>query len=275
MRRLIIGLTAALVLVTACGPDGGTGTAAGGRTTGTAGATGTAGERPQAEAVRLDGAAEASRKAGTAKFSVVLEADDGTGKVVASSGSGELDFAGKKSKTETTLGEQATISVVIDGTTGYVRMAAEGAEQAPWLKMDLGAVFGAGGTDPSNYLTLLDGATDVREVGTETVHGKSTTHYAIVVDRAKLVEKMPEAKAFLESLGKLGDKVGVEVDTTLTPLPYEVWVDGDGLVHRITNDTKVTNDEGKEITVASTIEFTDYGAPVTITPPSDAELGGR
>ncbi|NUT93150.1 MAG: hypothetical protein HOY78_14110, partial [Saccharothrix sp.] len=163
MRRLIIGLTGALVLVSACGLNGGTGAApaVGGATTGT-----TVAERPQVKAAKVDGAAEASRKAGTAKFTVVLEADDGTGKVVASSGSGELDFAGKRSKTETKLGEQATISVIIDGTTGYVRMAAEGAEQAPWLKMDLGAVFGAGGTDPSNYLTLLDGATDVREVGT-------------------------------------------------------------------------------------------------------------
>lgn len=183
-----------------------------------------------------------------------------------------------------------TVTTVQDGTTIYLRWP--GLQllgvSTPWVSydlealasgtgMDLGAL--SGGIDAQSGRSFLEslrgvGAT-VEERGTETVDGVDTTVYGGLIDPARALDEVPEADrgAMEQALGSVG--VG--------EIPFQAWVDADGIVRRLQLDLSVDDaGNGSAVSMSTTIELLDVGQPQTIevppadqvTPFSDSLLGG-
>ena len=141
-----------------------------------------------------------------------------------------------------------------------------------WMKFDLSGLDkdgglgatapGAGQADqnPASMSTFLNGAKDVKKVGTETVDGVKTTHYAGDVTLAELKASYKDADKSVreqrekstEQLEKLG----------LDKFTMDMWVDGEDHAKqfRMQGDA----DKGK---FDMTFTFLDYNKPVTVTAP--------
>ncbi|MFP3915662.1 MAG: hypothetical protein ACLFWM_12360 [Actinomycetota bacterium] len=120
---------------------------------------------------------------------------------------------------------------------------------------------GAAPSDPSNFLeSFSDVEGSVEELGTEEIRGFSTTHYRLVVNEDWQEHLSDEELAELEEQGPLPE----------ASFPIELWVDGDGLVHRMSMEMTAeamgeTDDELESMTM--TFDFFDFGESVTIEPP--------
>ncbi|MFI6440457.1 DUF1396 domain-containing protein [Streptomyces sp. NPDC050759] len=141
-----------------------------------------------------------------------------------------------------------------------------------WMKFDLSGLDkdgglgatapGAGQADqnPASMSSFLNGAKDVKKVGTETVDGVKTTHYAGDVTLAELKASYKDADKSVreqrekstEQLEKLG----------LDKFTMDMWVDGEDHAKqfRMQGDA----DKGK---FDMTFTFLDYNKPVTVTAP--------
>ena len=98
---------------------------------------------------------------------------------------------------------------------------------------------------------LASAASSVKPVGSVTVGGVSTTHYAVVVDTTKLPDTYPGKSAL--------------VGAGVTSLPVELYVDGSGRPVQVTENLTASGQS-----VSTKITLTDYNKPVTITaPPAD------
>ncbi len=175
-------------------------------------------------------------------------------------------------------------------------MAPSGAQ---WIKVDttkagagatangmLGGLNGGGGVagDPSAYLESLQGVgADLTTVGHEAVGGVDTTHVRAVVSMRKALEAAGVDRTRMDqAMQPLTSEQRAALDD-LT-FPVDVYVDGQGYVRRlqITYDLgsaakAVTGTSGPSALPAEaqmkstmTYDFSDFGAPVTITvPPAD------
>ena len=171
------------------------------------------------------------------------------------------------------------MEVVADGDTAYLHFSLIEmlTGSSDWLSMsaeELGAGadglgLGASATDPTKMLESLRGVTGEPEVvGQEDVRGVETTHYHATMSLADALEKVPEdqraeVEVALQGLGEASD-----VD-----IPVDVWIDGDGLPHRMTvelGDALETFAPGASATM--TMELFDYGEPVAIQVPSPDEV---
>ena len=111
---------------------------------------------------------------------------------------------------------------------------------------------GLGSGDPTEVLASLDRtAGDVEEVGQESVRGADTTRYRTTVDLTG-VEGAKE-----EGLGE--------------PIPTEVWVGEDGLVHRVRQQVPFS-EAGQTGRVDFTLEYFDFGVQERIEPPPEDEV---
>jgi hypothetical protein len=141
-----------------------------------------------------------------------------------------------------------------------------------WMKFDLSGLDkdgglgatapGAGQADqnPASMSSFLNGAKDVKKVGTETVDGVKTTHYAGDVTLAELKASYKDADKSVreqrekstEQLEKLG----------LDKFTMDMWVDGEDHAKqfRMQGDA----DKGK---FDMTFTFLEYNKPVTVTAP--------
>jgi hypothetical protein len=185
-------------------------------------------------------------------------------------------LAGLAEETGETLPEgfDEPMQIVVDGTTVYLRipMLQSLTGDDGWLEAtpeDLGAAgplgVGGGTNDPSQLLETLRGVGgDVEDKGPDEVRGVATTRYGVTVDLAKALEQAPaEQREMLEAQLK-------GLDTSLADVPVDVWIDGDGLARRLVMDLDAVAAPamGAGGSATMTIEFFDYGEPVTIEIPS-------
>jgi hypothetical protein len=204
------------------------------------------------------------------------------------SGEGAFDNVNQRGVMTMDLGSLAvaaeqnlgTTTTVIDGTQMYMKMPfVETAtpQLKPWIKIDLqeagkeqgidiGSLLELGrGGDPSEALTYLRATGEVEQVGAEDVRGVATTHYSAVVDLERVPDLAPEEsreriRAAIEQLIKLTGK---------STQPTDVWIDGEGLVRRMSIEQTV--EQGSEASkTTTTIELYDFNSEVTIeVPPAD------
>jgi len=151
-----------------------------------------------------------------------------------------------------------------------------------WYRVDYSDVVNTpvGQQDPSEQLELLRGTSDdVREVGTEDLRGTSVRHYAITIDPVRLADNTTVVVQ-----GGLVD----QALASLGPIPADVYVDDAGLVRKMRLSIVVTaahvglspelaSDPAIQERLASlsntseiTIEYFDFGVPVTAVPPDPA-----
>jgi hypothetical protein len=99
--------------------------------------------------------------------------------------------------------------------------------------------------NPSRTFEAFDAITKLQDKGTQEIDGVETTHYAVTVDTKKA----------LEAQGLAGKVPTGQLPKTLK---YDVWVDADKLVRKLTMDV-----------AGSTIDMTlsEWGEPVQISAP--------
>ena len=247
----------------------------------------------EAAVAALRAAPDAAAAAGSGRFEMTMSFDtpDGAFEMLAAGGySGrqmtmEMDFGSMLADLAAASGESLPpgfdepMQIVIDDTTAYLRvpMLAALTGESDWLSLsqdELGLAgdtfgLGAGANDPTKMLETLRGVTDgdLVEQGTEEVRGVGTTHLTAVVDLSKAVAQVPEAqRAAVEEMLE-------GIDPSLARMPVDVWIDGDGLVRRMSMQLGgvLTAAMGTEATASVTIEMFDYGEPVEIEVPAAAE----
>ena len=141
-----------------------------------------------------------------------------------------------------------------------------------WMKFDLSSLGkdgapgatapGAGQADqnPASMSSFLNGAKDVKKVGTETVGGVQTTHYegkVTVADlKASLKDKNKTVREQREKALEQYEKLGVDAFT------MDMWIDGDD--HTKQFRMRGEADKGP---LDLTITFLDINKPVTVTAP--------
>ncbi|KFG75443.1 hypothetical protein [Streptomyces mutabilis] len=136
-------------------------------------------------------------------------------------------------------------------------------EGKEWIKIDGSAVFGesgaaafsgGGGASPADSMKGLEYASDVEDLGAETVNGKPTTHYRAVLDEkdlGKFKEAFSGADSMLDSTG--GDSITMDI-----------WVGEKDLPVRLEQEFGA---------MKVTMDFDKFGATEEIVAPPAQEVG--
>jgi hypothetical protein len=167
------------------------------------------------------------------------------------------------------------VEEIIDGLVIYMRTDAL-AQALPsgkkWAKIDLveagrqsgvdiGALQQLGGSgDPTQFLSYLAKAGDVRKVGSEDIDGTPTTHYHATIDFAKLAKSAGGAADSVRQLQKL---------TGQKSLPTDIWIDGSQRVRRQT--VAISTQRPVPIDFDLTIDYERFGVPVDVHAPAASE----
>jgi hypothetical protein len=166
--------------------------------------------------------------------------------------------------------------VVFDNLVYYMKLPPGSGAQLPggkeWFKLDLAKLGQKHGlnleqltqlnqSDPSQALDFLQGASDdFHEVGTETVRGRETTHYAGTIDLEKVALDAPADVQ--EQYRRLAELSGSK------KVPMDVWIGDDGLVHKVRFAQKLPG--GSSMTMEE--ELYDFGTSADINVPSEDEV---
>lgn len=133
--------------------------------------------------------------------------------------------------------------------------------------VDLGALTGGVMTDISQLFDVLRESGDVTELGTDTVRGTDVSGLTVTTTLGALVEAtgQTESGGLLPSLGA--------VDETLaaTAADIEMWVDDVGQIRRLSFvlDMPAVDGEDGGFRAATTVDFFDYDADLSIAIPAD------
>lgn len=154
-------------------------------------------------------------------------------------------------------GQHASVDTILDGSTIYMRspLFAKLLPSGKWLALDLkkaGRQLGVDVTQfaqqsPTDTLAALEKAGSVTKVGDETIDGVQTTHYRAQLDPSKV----PALKQ-------------------TSPVPVDVWIDGDGLLRRLTESFSASAGGRTEAT-SLTMNFSNFGEQVNVHVPSADE----
>ena len=173
----------------------------------------------------------------------------------------------------------AEMEMILDGSTFYIRMPELADMQSlptDWVSMDISETapgfegllaLSEGQNDPTSSLAYLDGITDAEVVGTETVAGVETTHYHGTIDVSEAFHRLGDdadanaRKALAQAKQLLGD----------TAMPVDVWIDGDGLLRRMSFRMETAAGANAAFSMEMTMEISEYGieAELPIPDPDD------
>ena len=107
-------------------------------------------------------------------------------------------------------------------------------------------------TGPAQYTMMVKAATDLTEIGPDTVDGVAATHYRLTVDLAKMAAAGGTSDATAAAAAQAG----------LTDIPLDVWLDSEYRPVKVQEKFSV---QGQEIEVLVTMGA--YNKPVTISAP--------
>ncbi len=146
-----------------------------------------------------------------------------------------------------------------------------------WSSAPAGGADASGSltSDPTSFLAYLRGvASDVREVGHDTVRGIDTTEYDATIDLRRAIERgdasaeaREQVRAALDLLGNLD-------------MPVKVWIDAQDRVRKFDLEMDMSGalkqagmPSGMHPLMSVVIEFHDFGLPVHVKSP--ASPGGK
>lgn len=240
----------------------------------------------------IDAAYTTTTAAKSARMAMTFNSDTHTGGDMTVAGI--EDFEHQSAEDTTSVAGMGTIEHRQIGLDTYIKMPDALAKlqlnhnaSKPWthirlpknlIPAGLSSLMGGAGPDPAGYVQLLTSvSSSVTAVGTESVRGQRSTHYRMKLDEAKI-------RKLDAQMGDCGDDDENSSDDNNS---LNVWLDGQGRVTRIrisVNDSASTPAPGDTPTSppslspspsaaesgAVTIEFYDYGVPVSIqAPPAD------
>ena len=262
----------------------------------------------EATPVGLRNAAEATLAEGTSKVELTMDALI-AGKAVTMTGTGAIDQANKRfsmtfdiSDLRGQLGPSQSVpellssafdepmELIVDGTTMYMKFAVLAAltgSGKKFVKVDLsanqdvGSLLGGGGSgplgsDPSSFLRFLQGAGKVTQVGVEDVRGVNTTHFSGTYDLEDALASLPEEQR--DAAERAFKGLGLPEGARSTPIPFDAWIDDEGLVRRVETSVDASTFASSDATGAPVgkttvrVEYFDFGEPVDIQIPSDDEV---
>jgi hypothetical protein len=207
------------------------------------------------------------------------------------SGAGSVDF--DTSNCTLTFSSPHTAgdySVLFVSPNLYIQLPAADKAQLPtgktWISLNLNTVteakLGASLAQLSNssqestqllsYLQSVS-TSGITTVGPAAIKGVPTTEYKATIDLAKVADqKSPLAQAAIKSL---------EAQVNATTLPVQVWLDAQGRVRQVSEQLQVsTNSQSSGGTtvpaasgsVSTTVDYYDFGTPVTVQPPPASQV---
>ncbi len=113
-------------------------------------------------------------------------------------------------------------------------------------------------TDPGQWLAYIRASGDVEERGSDTIDGAHVTHYAANVDLDKGVKFVkPKDRARAEAMVGMAKRAGIN------SVPFDVWVDDQGLVRRIAMNWHPDDAGALELTMT----LSHFNAPVHVAIP--------
>jgi hypothetical protein len=280
---LVAGVGAAVLALAGCSPTSINGSAA---PQGASAASGNGGGQSATDTGKISSLADLGavvKHNATAKNSVHIQMAMSIPGAGAINASGDMKFAGAQSAERLTMSMPSIGDmglVVVDGTfymklpSGLAGMMG-GSDDKPWTKVDLNGddptAKSLGSTadladqsDPSEMIDKIKSAGTITKVTQEQLNGEQTTHYAITVDVAKMADTMTGDDAEKQAMSQLGVK----------SMPFDIWVNSDNLPVRII--TKIAYADplgGGSQQVAMTVNYTNWGQPVTITAPPADQVG--
>jgi hypothetical protein len=142
-----------------------------------------------------------------------------------------------------------------------------------WVAIDLNDVvpgfesiaeLGSGQNDPSRAFEYLKGASDVELVGTEDMDGEATTHFRGSLDLERALAQLPADAQ--EEVRATMDQFQSQFGTT--SMPFEVWVDDQGRIRRMTYEVETSPDAAQAFSLSTTMDITDYEADLDFDVPS-------
>jgi hypothetical protein len=221
------------------------------------------------------GAVSSAVTASTAHVNFTEDLASSTGNASVS-GSGSIDFVSgnvEESVTEPSEGELVTINIVYLGGIVYVQVPqlSQIDPGKSWLSINLLALTkdekASGlanlGADPAAALQLLgEQGNTVSPLGSSTIDGQSVQGYAVTYNVSAIEHSIADSSlpSWMQSALK---------QITLTHESSTVYVNGSDELVRIANAVGLSSADVSG-TVSGSVDFTDYGAPVSITaPPSD------
>lgn len=197
---------------------------------------------------------------------------------VTGTGTGGIDFSGNAMQMQITAGtadQQVTVQAVYLG--GLIYENVPGIDQVvpgkSWVSIDLSSLGASTGqstaslgtTDnPAAMLRLLtQQGNTVVPLGSSSIDGTSVQGYSVTLNSAAIKNQIANAKLPSWMTAALSH---VDIgDTTV-----DVYVDGSGLLRRTTISLTETVGSSGKTTVDESLDFSDYGSPVTVSaPPSD------
>ncbi|HEX4224253.1 MAG TPA: hypothetical protein VHZ97_17925 [Pseudonocardiaceae bacterium] len=147
----------------------------------------------------------------------------------------------------------------------------------PWIKIDpndtsnpANQIFAAlvnsikQNADPSQMIKNLEAGGTLTSTDTEQLNGQATTHYKITVDIDKMIANQTDPT--------MKQMLGTAEQEGLHNYPVEVWLDS----HSLPVQTTITMPALSGVPAAggvSTVTYSNWGAPVNITAPSDDQVG--
>lgn len=121
-----------------------------------------------------------------------------------------------------------------------------------------------GGTvDPTAQLHTLAAVAEAEVVGEEEVRGEQTTHYRGTYD-------VPRALRGARGLQQAALRSALGAAATAARAPYDVFLDEQGRLRRLTQTVEVPSSTGQVLTVTTTLEMYDFGVPVIVMSPPGA-----
>jgi hypothetical protein len=234
--------------------------------------------------------AEAATKyeeAGSSRVSMTATLKDVPGGPLTFTGEGEFDRErGRMTMDMSSLGEATggafagELEMIFDRLVLYMKFPAAITEQLPggksWVRIDLreaGKELGIDfaelmqvqQSDPTQALQYLRGASeDFEAVGEEEVRGVETTHYRGTIDLRKAIEQVPEDAR--DSFERAVELIGTN------RLPFEVWIDDDGMARRMKYEQPLPGADGQEASMELTMDLYDFGAEIDVEPPPADEV---
>lgn len=270
MRRIALGalgVVAGVAVLSACGSSNVPGQASG---------------QAQAQAVQPKSVTDLAHLVSlqtSTKHTVHIQFD-ATSSAGSFTGTGQADLAGTDSRMsmnmQSPVGE---LDMVLAGSALYLKAPAVLHSAKPWVKVDANGTDEASKAvaalvsqeqqtaDPSKALQQISSAGTIDQVTPDQVNGQPATRYRITVNTQKLLNSnfiSPQMRQLLES---------AQAVSKLPPsMTYDVWISADNLPAKmdLTEDLTV---QGKKVDVSIVMTYSDWGAPVTITVPSPAEVG--
>ncbi|MGW3914004.1 hypothetical protein ACWEBX_21130 [Streptomyces sp. NPDC005070] len=175
----------------------------------------------------------------------------------------------KAAKMETLTHDPSIRTLFVDGAYYYdVDPQPSGPLKGKeWMKVDGSAVFGTAGAaamrgnsgagSPAASMRYLKYASDVEDLGKETVGGKSATHYRAVIDKSHMGKYKDALTAGDDTL--FGSATG-----TVDAVTMDIWVGSKDLPVRF-----------KEVigTMTVTMDFEKFGATADVKAPPAAQTG--